>query len=259
MAIINLFRLKIMRNYLKQNLICLLALVGLMRCGDVATVDLELIQVGKYDNLKTNTYHTLVAGQYNRPESKQLDIDHDGIKDFEIISLIWGSPGIGQHPGAAIKCLHPLALVNVNRFYDTTFFSMKMDTFYAQKVFINIQEVYSCGRTGPDDSILSIGQRNLLKVLKNKDIITTSDPWFSGDVYLCKDSYVVPAQRIFQSADTEIFRYRTFQESCYNFPEDKIAYIGIMLKKAGEKKLGWLKLSIHDLHEVTLMETAVQP
>ncbi|MBK9107584.1 MAG: hypothetical protein IPM92_04170 [Saprospiraceae bacterium] len=235
-----------------------MVLIGVISCGDGSLADPEKIQIDRTQNMNLRSYAFKIEGAYHSPVSFALDIDKNGISDFQFTSNIWGSPAIGQHPEADISCLNNLAFIYVATISDTAFLFTKSDTNYQGKVNIILKNTYSCKRISPTDSIRSIINSKHIKVLARFDEIRNSGPWLSGKLDLNNENYTPPAQNVYNSLDTSVYKVVSYNYDCHSFPDDRIAYIGIKLIDNGAAKLGWIKLSITDKYIISILETAIQ-
>jgi hypothetical protein len=218
----------------------------------------DMIFIGDFEGLKIEYHDTIVIGGYNMKQYYFIDVENDGINDFAITSTIWGSPGLGQHPGAEILCLDPGSLINVTPYNDTTFLHIRSDIYNWDKVEIYIRKITTCERVEEDDSILSISAAHYLNVYDRNDMVSINDSWISDTFGLNRDWFSYPYTLIYDSPDTSIYEDYVFEFDCHSIPGDRIAYLGIMQENSEKKKLGWIKLSITDDYKVSVLETAIQ-
>lgn len=217
----------------------------------------DRIEMGNYEGLRIEYPDVILIGEYHHKQVYEIDIDLDGVNDFQIMSNIWGSPGMGQHPEADIACLNRDSYFNVSPFYDTSFLHITIDTHKFEKVEIYIRNTYTCERIDVKDSILRVRESRYLNVFNKKDIVSISDSWRSDTLgldYSWSSYYDI----ISNSPDTMVYLVNTFDNNCHPFPGDSIAYVGIKKESSERARLGWIKMSISDNYKVSILETAIQ-
>ena len=217
----------------------------------------DLVEIGNYTGLRIDYHDVILVGGYHDRQEYEIDIDRDGVNDFQIMSNIWGSPGMGQYPEADIACLNRDSYFNVNHYSDTSFLHISIDTHHYESVEIYIRNTFTCERIDAADSILKVKESHYLNVFKKEDIISISDPWISDTLGL--DYSWSSYYDIYDSSpDTIIYQVNTFDYNCHPFPGDEIRYIGIKKVSSELTRLGWIKLSISDNYKVSILETALQ-
>ncbi|MFZ4401362.1 MAG: hypothetical protein ACOYO1_15085 [Bacteroidales bacterium] len=226
------------------------------------TASLDYLTLGDYSDLTLNYYDTILIGGYHNTKSINLDIDKDGLFDIRLISDIWGSPGIGQHPCSKIKCLNSNVQLSGAYRNDTSFLNQNTQVLSGSNNTIEIYKYYnySCHRITVNDSILGITFNKFKLFAWNKsDVIQKFDTYKSDSITLVDDWYGYPAQTIHgYGVDTIAYKISTFYNDCNNFPIDAVKYIGIKTNKNNIQKIGWIKLSIIDKYKIFVMETAIQ-
>ena len=201
-----------------------------------------------------------IGGLYDR-QVINIDIDLDGINDFEISGYVWGSTGMGHYPEADIACLNTATFLNLTSTIDTTFFNRDTNI-YTQNGQVNIDyfDRYPCRRMESTDSIYSVAENNHIRVFYKHKIISITDNWMTDTIDL--NYYMAGSSAyttLYESPDTIIRRYRAYSFiNCKGFPNNKTAYIGIMKNVSGKEKLGWINLHISNSSQITIFETALQ-
>ncbi len=217
----------------------------------------DLVEIGNYTGLRIDYHDVVLVGGYHDKQVYEIDIDQDGVNDFQIMSNIWGSPGLGQHPEADIACLNHDSYFSVSPFSDTSFLHTAIDTHNYETVEIYIRKTYTCDRIDVSDSVLMIKESHYLNVFNKKDIVSISDSWISDTLGL-DYSWNSFYESYSSSPDTTIFIVHTYDNNCHPFPGDRIAYVGLKKESSGKARLGWIKLSISDNYKVSILETALQ-
>ena len=67
----------------------------------------DQLTMGNESGMKITNYDEIIQGNYNVTNNFPIDIDDNGIADFQISCEVWGSPAVGQHPRSYIKSLNP--------------------------------------------------------------------------------------------------------------------------------------------------------
>ncbi len=217
------------------------------------------VEIGDYTNMVRHIYDSVIVCQ-GFPASIDLDMDNDKISDVRLISLIWGSAGLGHHPRSELYCL--TENVSISGYYtaDTTFFSFDQSSYIGNDSTVNINEYYrySCHKISDHDSVVNI-ELNSFKVLilSQKDIINQQDVFKTDSIILTDESYGYPPY-ITYLQDTVIHKYQIMYNDCNTFPLNDVNFLGIRIMKGNEIKYGWIKLSIIDKNKIVVFETAIQ-
>lgn len=221
----------------------------------------DFVQIGNYEGMIKNNYDTLLIGGYNSVKFIDLDINNDSINDFRLISEIWGSRGMGQHPQVSIICLHENCLIKGQLINDTTFYSYFVNIVVnGPPVYIQYYHTYSNQRINNDDSIFSV-QPNRFKInfLNENDIIYNSEEYYS-DKFVLTEGWSATVNGPYPNLTNDtVYEYR--ETHYYNsnvIPDDRLSYIGIKLNYSGKEKIGWVKLSVIDDYKIILLKTAIQ-
>ncbi|MDP1621867.1 MAG: hypothetical protein Q8M08_05970 [Bacteroidales bacterium] len=246
----------------KTTIIAILLLLFINACKkekDDPYIRHDTVEIGDYTNMSRRIYDTVILYQ-GFPASIDLDLDDDKIADIRLISIKWGSVGMGYHPRSEIYCLTDN--VSVSGYYtsDTTFFSFDQSINIGYDSTVNINEFYrySCHKISDHDSIVNI-KSNTFKVLPKRqhDIINQLDVFKTDSLILIDESYGFPPNIIYKQ-DTIIYKYQINYNDCNTFPQNGISYLGIRIQIGNETKYGWIKLSIIDKNKIIVFETAIQ-
>jgi hypothetical protein len=219
----------------------------------------NVVEIGNYTNMSCHIYDSVIFYQ-GLPASIDLDMDHDKIADVRLISLMWGSAGMGHHPRSEIYCL--TENVSISGYYtsDTTFFSFDQSSYIGYDSIVNIDEYYryACHKISDHDTIVDIIS-NSFKVLvkKQNDKIDQQDVFKADSLILIDESFGFPPNTIYKQ-DTVIRKYEISYNDCNTFPQNEVSYLGIRIINENEIKYGWIKISIIDKNKITVFETAIQ-
>ena len=202
---------------------------------------------------------SIINGSYPHPMALDLDLDKDGTMDIRLYSEEWGDTSIlNQHPRSSIICLRE----------DVQLFSLStLDTTYYKKTFscrpgfnneVNCYDAYisSCYGNPAVDSISSINPVYKILPLYTNDIIRSEGTFHSDTFVLSEPEIYHPQIPTGSSGDTLFFTYMLTINTCNNFPNGEIKYVGYKL--TDRSKLGWIKLSIYNNTIVFVLETAIQ-
>lgn len=216
------------------------------------------IKAGDNKNMIINYYDTVLAGGYHVVNTLNIDMNNDGVDDFQLESEIWGSPGMGQIPVSAIKCLHNSAKLLGDFTYDTLF--VNRDTLIQEGAYSGTWEKYlinnyTCNRIEQNDSILLITPTFELTILEREELISQSDNFSCDTLTLISGPRGNWPVFVGVSGDTTIYEYNVSYNDCKVFPMEKIVFVGVELDN---NRLGWIKLTIFDYYKVMLHESGIQ-
>jgi hypothetical protein len=217
------------------------------------------VEIGDYTNMLRHIYDSVIFYQ-GLPASIDLDMDNDKIADIRLISLMWGSQGLGYHPRSELYCL--TKNVSISGYYtsDTTFFSFDQSSYIGYDSIVNIDEYYqySCHKISDHDTIANI-ESNSFKVFvqRQNDKINQQDVFKTDSIILIDESYGFPPYTIYKQ-DTVIRKYEINYNDCNTFPLNDVNYLGIRIMNGNETKYGWIKLSIIDKNKIIVFETTIQ-
>lgn len=215
------------------------------------------LTAGSTIGMLVNVHDTVLVGSYHMPLSYFLDVDRNGSNDFEIISNVWGSPGMGQHPEADLVSLDPDWCFSVFNYPDTLFYHYQADTFEFSRTEIYFRNFYSCYRLGANDSVLRVQQSQFLNLYERNQHISGNGEWAPGKIDLTM-SNGYGSNVIVDNNDTlKLSETITFAD-CHVLPNDRILWIGICKKEHNEKRLGWIRLSMTDNFKISVLESAIQ-
>ncbi|MCK9424062.1 MAG: hypothetical protein M0Q38_15865 [Bacteroidales bacterium] len=217
------------------------------------------VEIGDYTNMLRHIYDSVIFYQ-GLPAIIDLDMDNDKIADVRLISLMWGSVGLGHHPRSELYCL--TENVSISGYYtsDTTFFSFDQSSYIGYDSIVNIDEYYrySYHKISDHDTIVNI-KSNSFKVLvqRQHDKINQQDVFKTDSIILIDESYIFPPYTIYKQ-DTVIRKYEVYYNDCNTFPLNDVNYLGIRIMNGNEIKYGWIKLSIIDKNKIIVFETTIQ-
>lgn len=218
----------------------------------------EEIVIGEYGGMKLQHHDTILSGGYNQKAGYTIDIDLDGQDDLMLISNIWGSPGMGQHPEADIVSLDKSLGIHGIVFQDTTFFYHKIDTFYYSKVEIYIRNRYSCRREHPEDQVNRIRESLQPTVMKRGERLNRTDVFLSDTTLNLNYGSFGQWRELLSTPDTLIVdEYYAFYD-CHTFPDDEICWVGLRKETREGIKLGWLKIILTSHYKISILESALQ-
>jgi hypothetical protein len=224
--------------------------------------------IGTYDNMIVTNYDTFLIGAYYHAKSIEIDINDDSIKDIALVSVIWGSPGLGMHPRSEIYCLHNNIKFSGYFTNDTTFLHRWTRILEGANntTEIYMYNVYSGQRnieTGTDqiaNTEITEINRNRFKIIpKNKGEIISESDVFKSDSLLITDSfYSYPTFVQNSGSDSVTITYTSYHQHDINaFPLNVVKYIEIKLDDGGKERFGWVKLCIIDGNKILLLECAL--
>lgn len=217
------------------------------------------VEFGELANMRLQYPDTVLMGEYNRGKNYLIDLDQDGQADYNISSLIWGSPGMGMIPTSGISSLHEDAKFLGYFQNDTTFRNFSRREFQGNNI-IEVYETYtfSCFRMDSADSIFKI-DRDVFKLdnFSRGDRFSQDDTFESDSLTLV--TYWTRSYRDMEyiGEDTVLYAQRQYNNDCFTFPQNEIRYIGVKLD-GKNPKLGWVKLSISEYFRVFILECAIQ-
>lgn len=237
----------------------LVVLLSACETGILDRTNKDEVEFGELANMKLLYLDTVLIGEYHHGKDYPIDLDQDGQDDFNISSLIWGSPGIGMIPTSGISCLHEGAQFLGYYRNDTTFKNVMRREFQEN----NIIEVYetitfSCYRMEEDDSIFHIGN----DIFHLADY-SRGDQFTEEDIFKCDSltlaTYWTRSMRDarYVGEDTVIYSQAFYNNDCFSFPQNEIRYIGVRLE-GKRPRLGWIKLSVSEYFRVFILEAAIQ-
>lgn len=242
--------------------ILLLGIISLLSCKNEFGNQQEIV-FGDCTNMNVDFYDTILIGQYHEPLSLlDIDVNKDNIADIQILSDIWGSPGLGMHARTQIRCLRKN--VELQGYYktDTLFFNKStsiVDGSDNSKIIYEYKN-YSCYRMSDSDSIIEVNQ-NMFKIASNNkgDSFSNNSIFKSDTIMLFED------MNIFTSLDEEQLDANTIKRTghryyndCNRFPLDEITYIGFKIKSDKRESLGWVKVIQVAENKIYILESAIQ-
>ena len=243
-------------------IILLLSVLFVSACkkkNDDPYIRSDSVEVGDYTNMAYFVYDSVVVYK-GLPAIIDLDMDHDQIADIRLISMMWGSVGLGHHPRSELHCLTNNVSVAGYLTTDTTFFSFDQSIYpgYDSMVVVDQYFRYSCHRISDHDTVVNIAL-NSFKVMAKRlhDRIGHQDVFKTDSITLTDESYGFPPYTIY-SQDTVFHKYQLEYNDCNTFPADDVNYIGVRIMNGNEVRYGWIKLSIIDKNKIIVFETAIQ-
>jgi len=241
-----------------KNLVIISLILLVYSCEKENPAKAPEIKAGDYKNMIINYFDTTLAGGYHCPKTLNIDLDNDGVDDFQLESEIWGSPGMGHIPVSAIKCLHNSAKLLGDFTYDTLF--VNRDTLIQEGAYSGTWEKYlinnyTCNRIEQNDSILLITPVFELTILERDQPIRKSETYVSDTLTLISGPRGNWPVFVGVSGDTTIYEYNVSYNDCRVFPLEQIVFLGVELNN---DRLGWIKLTIFDYYKVMLLESGIQ-
>ncbi|HNY60195.1 MAG TPA: hypothetical protein PK692_08470 [Bacteroidales bacterium] len=236
----------------------LFIIIQLIGCTKSTIERAPEIKAGDHSGMIINFYDTTLIGGYYSQKAYNIDLDNNGLDDFQFVSWIWGSPGMGQIPQASINCLHcsakVLGIVTTDTMYlnrDTLIFEGTQPRTWDMYLMFN----YSCIRISSNDTILNTNLTFKINPLERDDKIRKSDPAICDSLTLTSGNKNSWPMLIGVSGDTTIYRYDIDHNNCNNFPLEKNVYLGVLLD---DERLGWIKINIINNFKIIIHESGIQ-
>lgn len=225
-----------------------------VRCKEKNHILPDQIEIGESLNMQICSIDSVLAGGYYNAKSYEIDLDNNGTLDYRLNSYVYGSPAVGGIPGSSFQCLHSSAQFFALYISDTLFLNIDTVIYQTDKTEIIYQHNYSCKRTEPADSIVSIHSGFKLSPRYFADILVNSDTYISDTSKLSSESYFYPGELLYASQDTMIYRKQKRFNNCSSFPQQDTVYIGLRCNE----RLGWLKIFIEKGYVIHIVEHAIQ-
>lgn len=226
-------------------------------CDDFLENRDQLI-MGEESGMEITNYNEMVHGNYNATQDFPIDIDNNGVADFQISCEIWGSPAVGQHPRSYIQSLNQDFQLYGAYSNDTVFHNFTINYVEDPNAFYTLIHAhkYSCSRIDNKDSIISVSSSFKTPPLIKGSTISIEHTFKSEKALFIDDSYTFPPSSYTVNSVTVIGVFTSYYRECHNFPIGSFVYIGIKNNK--KSKMGWIKFIFIDENSLLLLETAIQ-
>lgn len=202
--------------------------------------------------------NALVGFRYG-DSTYDLDIDGNGEKDVQFFGSRNQMMALGNWSNVQIKCLSNNIKLCSYPYPDSIFISNERSERKENGVvkiynYIN----YLCQRKNKDDLFKSLTSISLIP-LSEKDILNVDDQYNNANFEIRRKyiSYPIDFWLYYKSKDTLIYKITTQLTGCHYFPANDTAYVGFNIQENQRERLGWIKISIKDGHETTILETAL--
>ncbi|HQV53583.1 MAG: hypothetical protein IPI00_07870 [Flavobacteriales bacterium] len=210
----------------------------------------DTITFGLVDNMLINGDSVVLEPMINQSVTHDMDVDADGITDFQIFLQTNFSMGGGFQAYSVLTSQHANATLRSFQRSDTSF--VHDDTVSVSM----IHRVYSCRRLALVDQISSIVP-NVTKILWfHTDYMLTSEDAFYADA--------IQLRRTNSGVSTPNYEppYQIVSETindCFLLPLGEVLYIGFaMVDGNGSERLGWWKLNHVTASRIVIYEQAIQ-
>lgn len=204
----------------------------------------------------TNDLGTLVAGtDYNCPESYQVDVDKDGISDFELVSVVEHCPCVYTYGEASITCLNARCYIGSRIVSDTTFVNSTYDTIQHTNgsMEYRINRNFVPHRIDKADTIKQIQSLHYAATFADSQSAVKNGQWESGSLVLARQDYEIYYATYEYCPGWEMHEdYNFFYHNM--FPADQYVYIAIRKDVGRESLQGWIKLKMTDNYKMRVSE-----
>jgi len=228
-------------------------IISCERQNDDSTND--YIIIGNNLKMKITQNPVSLEGSYYEPALYDIDLNSDGLGDFQLKSIIEGSTHFPKY-NCSIESLNAEALLVTTKTIDTSFYccsEVRIQQDYNGKVGVFYRDILYCSRSSNSDTIVSIQNKNIVRTKYYGDTIRKSDSCFVGTFEFNKGLKEYTENKLFENSDTIIYHVDDFQCYKYRIINNSIFFFGIKVKD----KLGWIKLSVSG-YSIYLFETAIQ-
>ena len=211
----------------------------------------DTIEFGLVDNMLIDSDSIVLQPGINQSLTHNMDVDADGVTDFQIFMQTSVSLGAGFQAYSFMRSVHPNATVRGLLRPDTTF--VHDDTVSVDNI---IHRVYSCRRVGPLDPISSIVP-DVTKILpfQSGDELTVMDAFYADTIALRRTNYSSPVPNYEPPYQIQT----TGDSDCFLLPLGEVVYIGFaMMDGSGSERLGWWKLNHVTASRIVIYEQAIQ-
>jgi len=215
-----------------------------------------LITLGDTTNMKITSIDSFITAYSSTNNRIKLDIDHDGINDYELTNLNTKGPQMSWDITADIRSLDPQKYILGDVITDTLFQDDTITTSIGSNnlVIYNLTQNIRCNQITPNYRILQTRNTFRLRPLIKNESFNSTDFFEAGDFEFWENSdYSVSTN---QYNDT-IFYYTYSRYRCFALPSQVPIYFGVRINKANRPKYGWIKL-INDYSSLIILETAIQ-
>jgi hypothetical protein len=218
--------------------------------------------IGEQD-MKIESYDSLVIEGSNSYEKITLDINNDWKDDFVIFSSNSTPHEAGPSYDRGIYPLHDKAYFNGTNYIDSIFTHTTVAEYYSDyygKMVRDVRIYTTCERQTSEDTFVELRSTFGLSCYRQGDEIIYNSKWYSdhfGFRILTSGltsqtnydpTYPVDNTETLMSFVTYVNRPNS------HFPTGEIVYIAVKVKN----RYGWIKLKVEGENKVTLIETAIE-
>jgi hypothetical protein len=215
-----------------------------------------LITLGDTTHMKITSIDSFITAYSSTNNRIKLDIDHDGINDYELTNFNTKGPQMTWDITADINSLNSNSFILGEITTDTLF--RNESTTYATSTNNHVYCMRTvstrCNQVTPDYTILKVRNTFRLKPFLTNEFFSINDLFETGSYEFWESSS--NTYYSYQNPDTS-FTVNYSQYSCFALPYHNALYFGIRINKANRSKYGWIKL-INDYSSLIVLETAIQ-
>ena len=207
--------------------------------SEIAFGETRGMRIMTYDSTDLLTSHQYApySDYYN------IDLNHDGREDLQLISIYAGSHEIGRSEVSYIKCLSKDVALLGNIILQEHY--VHYDTIIQQHddvTYITKMETHTCERIYELDSIENSEEKLLIRDADAGETFGLEDDFMNTDVTLKDFSYYLSFLEEFSPNLIVESAYVYDNESCNSFPLKTERYIGFKFNINGRDHLGWMKI-----------------
>jgi hypothetical protein len=201
----------------------------------------------------------LIAGKdYNYPESYKVDVDKDGVSDFELVSVVEHCPCIYTYGEASITCLNTHCYIGTRIVSDTTYVNSTYDTIQHTNgsMEYRIDRNFVPHRINNADTIKQIQSLHYVATFAYSHLAVKNSQWEAGSLVLGRQDYEIYYAHYEYGPGWEMHEdYYFFYHN--TFPADQFVYIAIRKDVGRESLLGWIKLKMTENYKMTVSEVVL--
>jgi hypothetical protein len=225
---------------------------------DIENVRQDWIVVGNSSGLNHKVYEALQVGTRSA-NSLFVDVDSDGKNDFEFFTQSTISAGLGYESDMEMKCLNDSFYVSCNELYDSLYLQIDTSIVYKDNlVEVYIWNTFSCSKI--NENYKPYGKETRFYPMR----YVVADTLFGRDYFISKTfklrfdppSYPISMSGV-RKNDTITYKSSSLKY-CYLLPDNTESFIGFKKIEGNIEYLGWLKISIINDYQLTILESAIQ-
>jgi hypothetical protein len=254
-------QIKFKPTLIKLILISLFAVAIFKSCNlfDDNEIDrLDWIVIGNSSKIKHKIYESLQVGTRSA-NSLFVDVDDDGNNDFEFFTESTISAGLGYESNMELKCLNDSVYISCNQLYDSLY--LQIDTSVVNRdnlVEVYIRNRFSCSKINYNYKPYGKETRFYPIRYAFADTLSGSDYFVSETIKLRYNPPSYPISMYGVRKNDTITYKLSYRNYCFLFPDNLESYIGFKKTDGNTEYLGWLKISIINDYQLTILESAIQ-